>query len=54
MLPHNTGRKYVNNGTEKFWINKDQIDYYQSLGFKLGRLPNVYKKHSNNTLEEDI
>ena len=54
MLPHNTGRKYVNNGTVEFWIDKDQIDYYQSLGFKLGRLPSVYKKRSNNTLEEDI
>jgi hypothetical protein len=47
MTPHNTGRKYVNNGKEEFWINKDQIDYYQSLGFKLGRLPGVYKKHKN-------
>ena len=47
MLPHNTGRKYVNNGKEEFWVNKDQIDYYISTGFSLGRLPGAYKKHKN-------
>ena len=50
MTPHNTGRKYMNNGQEELWVNVDNIAYYENLGFKLGRLPGSYKKHKN--LEE--
>jgi hypothetical protein len=46
MTPHNTGRKYVNNGKEELWVNIDQIAHYVESGFKLGRLPGAYKKHS--------
>ncbi len=48
MTPHNTGRKYMNNGKEELWVNIEQIAFYTELGFKLGRLPGAYKKHSNN------
>lgn len=47
MVPHNTGRKYMNNGQEEFWVDTDNIAYYEGLGFKLGRLPGSYKKHKN-------
>jgi hypothetical protein len=46
MIPHNAGRKYMNNGVEEFWVNIDDIIYYEGLGFKLGRLPGSYKKHN--------
>lgn len=52
MVPHNTGRKYMNNGQEELWVNADSIAYYESLGFKFGRLPGSYKKHKN--LEDTI
>lgn len=52
MTPHNTGRRYMNNGLEEFWVDAGNIAYYESLGFKLGRLPGSYKKH--NKLEETL
>lgn len=42
----------MNNGLEEFWVDVGNIAYYESLGFKLGRLPGSYKKH--NKLEETL
>ena len=47
MIPHNTGRKYMNNGKEELWVDINNIAYYESQGFILGRLPGSYKKHKN-------
>ena len=52
MTPHNTGRKYMNNGKEEFWVDACNIAHYESLGFILGRLPGAYKKHKK--LEDTI
>lgn len=52
MTPHNAGRKYMNNSREEVWVDIIDIDYYKSLGFKLGRLPGSYRKR--NKLEETI
>ncbi len=46
MVPHNTGRKYMNNGQEEFWVETNQIDHYLSIGFRLGSLPGSYKKRA--------
>lgn len=45
--PANAGRKYMNNGQEELWVDSCNIAYYESLGFKLGRLPGSYKKQVN-------
>jgi hypothetical protein len=42
----------MNNGQEELWVDADNVAYYGSLGFKLGRLPGSYKKHKN--LDETI
>jgi hypothetical protein len=46
MTPHNTGRKYMNNGKEELWVSPEQVDSYLELGFNFGRLPGSYKKRN--------
>ena len=44
MKPHNSGKRYVNNGIDEFFIPIDQLDEFLNKGFSLGRLPGSYKK----------